>query len=163
MKSLRCLAIIIAGLLVAGLIGKVTEEGRPNAGGVARLGAAPNGDENPLQGVIVRQQAVEALPEVAAVELARAYEENPSAADSKYKGKRYRVTGMVAGVNTDFFGDQYLTLRGGQNEFGEPQFQFHEESLAALALLAEGDEVMLVCVGAGDIVRTPLSKECLLL
>jgi hypothetical protein len=102
------------------------------------------------------------LPSYSAGELARAYEENTVAADGAFKGKKFKVRGVVASINTDFLGNPYLTLRGGLNQFMEPQFQFDEGSAAQLGTLRKGVEVVLICVGKGDVAKTPMSGDCLM-
>ena len=53
--------------------------------------------------------------EASAAQLASAYDRNTVAADQKYKGKRLKVTGVVDSINTDLFGNPYITMRGGVN------------------------------------------------
>jgi hypothetical protein len=95
-----------------------------------------------------------------AAELARAYDANTVAADMRFKGKRFVVTGAVASINTDLFGDPYLTLSGGVNQFMEPHFSFGKGVAQALSALGKGSSVRLICTGNGDIAKTPMSKDC---
>jgi hypothetical protein len=44
----------------------------------------------------------------------------------------------------------------------EPQFQFDEGSAAQLGTLRKGVEVVLICVGKGDVAKTPMSGDCLM-
>lgn len=69
---------------------------------------------------------VEPLLEVSAQQLAQAYDRNTVAADQQFKGKTFKVTGVVDSINTDLFGNPYVTLRGGVNQFMEPQFELDE-------------------------------------
>ena len=69
---------------------------------------------------------VEPLIEVSAQQLAQAYDRNTVAADQQFKGKRFKVTGVVDSINTDLFGDPYVTLRGGVNQFMQPQFELEK-------------------------------------
>lgn len=102
-------------------------------------------------------------PTVTARDIALAYAENTVAADQVYKGRRFRVTGVVRDINTDFMGDPYLTLKGGQNEFMEPQFKFTKDDAQDLAKLRKGHKVTLECTGRGDVIKTPVSGDCRLL
>lgn len=102
------------------------------------------------------------LPSYAARDLARAYEENTVAADAMFKGKKFRVSGVVADINTDLFGNPYLTLRGGVNQFMEPQFSFDTGSASQLAGLRKGNKVEIICIGKGDVVKTPMSGSCVI-
>jgi hypothetical protein len=99
---------------------------------------------------------------VSSAELAAAYNDNTIAADQKYKGKKYKVSGTVAAINTDFLGNPYLTLKGGVNQFMEPQFKFEKSETAQLATLKKGAKVTMVCIGNGDVVKTPMSESCTL-
>lgn len=63
------------------------------------------------------------LHEISAQQLAQAYDRNTVAADQQFKGKRFKVTGVVDSINIDMFGHPYVTLRGGVNQFMEPQFE----------------------------------------
>lgn len=106
---------------------------------------------------------IEALPLYKASELARAYADNTVAADQEFKGKRFKVTGTVDAINTDFLGKPYVSLRGGVNQFMEPQFAFDKDQVDDLAELRKGMKVTLVCTGRGDVAKTPMSRDCNLL
>ncbi len=103
------------------------------------------------------------LPSYTAHDLAQAYDENTVAADQLFKSKNFKVSGTVADINTDLFGNPYLTLRGGVNQFLEPQFGFDKGAAAQLGKLRKGMKVNLVCTGHGDVVKTPMSGDCTLL
>ncbi|UJJ31830.1 OB-fold protein [Halopseudomonas maritima] len=100
------------------------------------------------------------LLQVTASQLAQAYDRNTVAADQQFKGKRFLVTGVVDSINTDFLGRPYLTLRGGVNQFMEPQFELDRAHESSAAKLQAGMRVSLVCTGSGDIAKTPMSKSC---
>lgn len=98
--------------------------------------------------------------EVSAAQLASAYDRNTVAADQKYKGKRLKVTGVVDSINTDLFGNPYITMRGGVNQFMEPQFKLSRQYSDYAARLAPGMRVTLICTGRGDVIKTPMSDNC---
>ncbi len=102
----------------------------------------------------------EAVLDVTPNELAYAYSDNTIAADQKFKGKIYRVSGMVVDINTDVWGNPYITMQGGDNPFMLPQFKFEKSELAQLANLKKGTRATLVCVGKGDIAKIPMSESC---
>lgn len=110
-----------------------------------------------------QQREIASLPLVTASQIAQAYEENTVAADQVYKDKRFRVTGAISSISTDFLGRPYISLRGGVNQFMEPQFSFSKDSASQIATLKKGNKVTLACKGRGDIAKTPMSDECLLL
>lgn len=103
------------------------------------------------------------MPSVTASTLASAYEQNTVAADKAFKGKKFKVSGTVQDINTDLFGNPYLTLKGGVNQFMEPQFSFDKGASDALGSLQRGMKVQLVCVGNGDVAKTPMSESCILM
>lgn len=96
-----------------------------------------------------------------AYQIASDYNQNTVKADTDWKGHRYYVKGEIVDINTDFTGSAYVTLRGGVNEFMEPQFSFKESEKAKVSELRKGQEVILECTGNGDIAKTPMSKDCL--
>ncbi len=53
-------------------------------------------------------------------QLIQVYDRNTVAADQQFKGKRFKLTGVVDSINTDLFGYPNVTLRGGVNQFMEP-------------------------------------------
>lgn len=100
------------------------------------------------------------LFEVSAQQLAQAYDRNTVAADQQFKGKTFKVTGVVDSINTDLFGSPYVTLRGGVNQFMEPQFQLDDAHANYAAGLQGGMRISLICTGRGDVAKTPMSKDC---
>ncbi|PLV14424.1 hypothetical protein CXG53_23775 [Pseudomonas guariconensis] len=100
------------------------------------------------------------LFEVSAQQLAQAYDRNTVAADQQFKGKTFKVTGVVDSINTDLFGSPYVTLRGGVNQFMEPQFQLDDAHANYAAGLQSGMRISLICTGRGDVAKTPMSKDC---
>jgi hypothetical protein len=101
------------------------------------------------------------LSSVTASQLASAYSDNTVAADQQYKGKKYKVTGVISDINTDLFGAPYLVLRG-TNQFFGPQFGFSKADASQLASLKKGQQVTLICTGRGDVAKTPMSDDCLI-
>lgn len=102
----------------------------------------------------------EPLKEYSVQQLAQAYDRNTVAADQQFKGKRFKVTGTVDSINTDMFGNPYVTLRGGVNQFMEPQFELDEDHANYAAGLQSGMRISLVCTGRGDVAKTPMSEDC---
>ncbi len=63
-------------------------------------------------------------------------------------------------INTDLFGNPYVTLRGGVNQFMEPQFELDGAHANYAAGLQSGMRISLICTGRGDVAKTPMSKGC---
>ena len=95
-----------------------------------------------------------------AAQIASAYSRNTVAADQTFKGKEFKVSGTIASINTDFLGKPYVTLKGGVNQFMEPQFKFRDGQESEIAKLQAGSKVSLVCTGRGDIAKIPMSDKC---
>jgi len=144
MKILKWVGGIILVLVVIGLV------------------AGPD-DTTAEQSAEATPQAVASLPEVSAMDIAAAYHENTVSADMRFKDQRFKVSGTVAEINTNFMGDPYITMRGGVNEFMEPQFEFDKSAMQQLAGFKKGMKVTLRCTGRGDVAKTPMSNDCTIL
>lgn len=160
--------IIVAGLAVLGMITNALKS--PEEKAADKAAAAQHQVERQQAEAAKRQAAIDAekkalaeMPVVTAQALASSYDANTVAADARFKGKRFKVTGTVSDINTDFSGDPYVTLRGGVNQFMEPQFGFEKADSGQLAALSKGSKVTMVCTGKGDIAKTPMSEDCSLL
>jgi hypothetical protein len=97
-----------------------------------------------------------------ATDIAQAYNENAFAADQKFKGKRFSITGSVVEVNTYIADDSYVTLKGGVNQSREPHFGFEKSSPTLLFDLNKGTAVTLLCTGRGIFAKTPMWDSCTL-
>lgn len=127
------------------------------------IGIVAGPDDQATQSAEAAPQDVASLPEVTARDIAAAYNENTVAADMRFKDKQFKVSGTVTDINTDFMGDPYITMRGGVNEFMEPQFGFDKSALQQLAGIKKGMKVTLRCTGSGDVAKTPMSTDCSIL
>lgn len=157
-KFLKWIGIIFVGLFVLGIIIEANKSPEQKAA---------EQEAHQLEQASLAEAALEhtkqelaALPSVTAAIIAKAYDENTVAADQQFKGKKFKVFGTVIEISTDFMGNPYITLSGGVNEFMEPQFSFEESQAPQLASLKKGSKVTLVCVGRGDIAKTPMSGSC---
>lgn len=92
--------------------------------------------------------------------MAKAYELNAVTADQQFKGKRFNVTGVVDSINTDLFGNPYVTLRGGVNQFIELQFALDDAHANYATGPQSGMRISLFCTGRGNVAKTPMSKDC---
>lgn len=75
------------------------------------------------------------------------YGANEIAADNKYKGKAFLITGKVESINKDFTGDGYLTLSAAGSLMGV-QARLTSEATQAAASISKGALAYLVC-GSG--------------
>jgi hypothetical protein len=92
--------------------------------------------------------------------IALAYNEDAVAADMKFKGKRFRVTGVIKDINKNLLANPYLVLHGGDNIFSDPQFDFDKSDMPSFVHLRKAMRVTLICTGQGDIVKTPIADNC---
>jgi len=160
-KVLKWVGIAFVGLIVLGTIIEANKSPEQKA-----ADAAAREQRSAAQAEEKREQAKQkmaSLPEVKASDIAAAYNENTVAADQKFKGKEFKVSGTVSDINTDIMGNPYITLRGGVNEFMEPHFGFEKSDAPQLANLKKGSRITLICTGRGDIAKTPISDSCSLL
>lgn len=109
------------------------------------------------------QQEAAQMPTVTPSDLVTAYEANTVAADQRFKGRKFKVTGIVSDINTDFAGNPYLVLRASGNPFMLPQFSFDDAANEQLAKVRKGTKVTLVCVGRGDVGKVPMAGKCALI
>lgn len=169
MKALlKWVLIIIGALIVISMIGNALKTPEQKAADQAasqqrQLQQQRDQAEQQRAKVAAEQQALADLPTITAQTLASAYEANTVAADARFKNQRFKVSGTVVDINTDFAGNPYLTLRGAANQFLEPQFSFDKSALEQLATLKQGSKVTLLCTGNGDIAKVPMSGDCNLL
>jgi hypothetical protein len=99
---------------------------------------------------------------IGAVRLWREYEENEVAADTRYKGERLRVTGIIVSVEQDYEGRPVLHLFAG-NAIFPTVARLNKADIPAVARLKKGDEVVVRCIGAGREMRMPQLERCLML
>ncbi|MEI6746848.1 MAG: lysozyme inhibitor LprI family protein [Methylococcaceae bacterium] len=166
------IAVIVGNSNVSNLSAEVAVENKVNNSEAETELVAENDAQNlerakqeaPISTAPVAVAApVVVLPEVTADSIASAYSENTIAADLQFKGKKYKVTGTVTDISTDFRGTPYITLQSSVHRFMKPQFSFEESEVARLANLKKGSTVSLICIGKGDIAKTPMSGSCTLL
>ena len=106
------------------------------------------------------KQEAESMPIVSAAEIAKAYEANTVAADQQFKDKKVKVSGTIGDINTNFMGNPYITMTGGENPFMLPQFHFDKGAADQIAKLSKGKKVTVICTGNGDVAKTPMLGDC---
>lgn len=100
------------------------------------------------------------LPRYDASDLASAYDENTVAANAKFKGKRFIVTGVVSEISTDFMDRPYVTMVSRRHRFYEPQFSMKRGHENYAASLQKGQTITLECTGNGDVMKTSMNNNC---
>ena len=159
-KVLKWIGITFVGLVVIGFTIDALKSPEQKAAEVAaREQQQAKQDEDKRENA---RQEMAVMSAISANDIVSAYGENTVAADQKFKDKKFKISGIVSDINTDLMGDPYITLSGGGNQFMEPHFGFEKSEAAQLANLKKGAMVTLVCIGKGDVAKTPMSDSCLL-
>lgn len=109
------------------------------------------------------QQAIEndvtpPLP-VTATELFNAYQDNEAAAQARFGGRRLEVSGIVDGVDLDILNKPIVKLVT-PNQFMSAQATLTEESASSASSLAKGQKIVLHCKSVGEVIGTPMLRDC---
>lgn len=97
---------------------------------------------------------------VSADEIAAAYFANTVAADQRFKGHQFAMTGTLTSINTSIGNSAYLVFDNGGNGWNRPQAELRKSEIPKSAELRKGDFLTVVCVGAGDIAKVPMLNDC---
>lgn len=82
---------------------------------------------------------------VTAKKILKEFEENEAAADSKYKGERVRVSGVVDKVDTEFIDeDEYVVRVGAGTDFDLTTVNCDDQSSEAVSSLKKGQDITVV-------------------
>jgi len=103
------------------------------------------------------------LPLLTLDDLVLAYDENSVGADGRFKGKAFRVQGKITDVNTTMTGRAYITMANSKRSLVEATFIFKSGQMESIGRLRKGQTVEVSCIGAGDVLKAPLNKDCTLL
>lgn len=150
-KTFKWIGIIFGVLIVIGILGNLF---------APKTNTNSSSDQTATTQISPTAPPARVLINATAGEIAKAYEENTVSADMTFKGKTLKIVGVVTDINTDFMGRPYITLKGGVNQFMEPQFSFPKEAMGQLAEVRKGKKVTVICTGAGDVAKTPMMKDC---
>ncbi len=94
-----------------------------------------------------------------AVDLYAAYHANEVAADEKYKGKRIALVGVVNSIEKDAFDNMIVSL-----DTKAPLQEVHATMRASdkgkVAALSKGQGAILLCIGGGMILGSPMVNDC---
>ncbi len=102
----------------------------------------------------------EIVLEISASQLVHDYYANEIAADQKYKGRRYAITGIVDSIAKDILDTMYITLgSGAQFEFQKVQAFFDDEMASGVATVQAGQRLTVICTIDGRMMNV-LVREC---
>jgi hypothetical protein len=148
-KLLKTIGLAILGffilLIVIGIFA-----GKDDKATNAASGDAATGDAAPV-------------PELAvtAVELAKAYAKNEVSAQAKYGAKKLAITGTIDNITLDFANDPVVSFEGAEM-FQSPQAAFTKADGEAIGKLEKGMTITVHCGGVGEVIGTPMLKDCTL-
>ena len=121
--------------------------------------------ENKLQSKEQREELVELMSsfDIDAVNtqsVERDYEENEFAADRKYKGKTLLINGTIDSINSGINDEPYVVFKS-KRIFNGLQAKFSKSaSPEKISALRKGKLLTLVCLGDGEIMGTPMLRDC---
>lgn len=87
------------------------------------------------------------------------YKENEVKADGKYKGKNLLVTGTVDSIESGIGDEANLMLKTG-NDFEFVNATMDDSQKAKAGEIKKGAKVKLNCVSDGEIMGSPMLKDC---
>lgn len=96
---------------------------------------------------------------VSAVDLARAYEENEQAAQTKYGGRPLKVSGTIARIELDITNDPMVSLKGG-DEFREVTLHFDKSAADKTGRLRKGQRFTATCGAVAEVLSLPQLSDC---
>ncbi|EIO8739106.1 hypothetical protein LRG41_001624 [Salmonella enterica] len=103
------------------------------------------------------------LVEFKAEDIEQAYADNTVAADNQFKDKWLIVSGVAGEISTDIFGHGYITLKTDEFDINAPEAVFIDSEKSKLSRIKKGQRIRAECIGAGDVAKTPMLKECTML
>ncbi|PNK60151.1 OB-fold protein [Psychrobacter sp. FDAARGOS_221] len=107
------------------------------------------------------EEVVEETIPVTANELFDAYQNNEVAADKQYKGKLLEVSGTVASIDSGI-SDQAIVQLATSNEFMSVAAEGDDTFTDTAATLSKGENVTMVCNGAGEIAGFVQLDKCVM-
>lgn len=97
--------------------------------------------------------------EINAATLAHNYDVNEARADLAYKGKTLKVTGTVTSIDKNFTDDTIVRMKG-LNQFSDVMAIMQPSQLEKAAALKKGQQITVICMGSGMIIKSPSLREC---
>lgn len=106
----------------------------------------------------------EKLPEYTADEIGKAYDANPVAADQKFKGKRFIVTGIVTDAKeTSILRHVYFSLKSRDSLNPEVTMKSGFDDGDFWGSVKVGEKIRLECTGSGpsSVIGVPKAEDCI--
>ncbi len=96
--------------------------------------------------------------QITAEHLYAEYHANEVAADLRYKGHWLAVTGAIADIKKDVFGEPVVSLRVDGDPFHTVNAYFGKDKIEQIAKLQKGSTVAITCRGDGMFIMSPNLK-----
>lgn len=96
---------------------------------------------------------------VDAPKLWKDYEENPVLAEQSYRGKWFWTRGNVVRIHRNFEGRVAVWLRGAR-ESTSVDAHIRRSDTDSVARISVNDPVAVFCLGAGQLMTSPVLREC---
>ena len=104
-------------------------------------------------------QQIQIAGDIKAEEIAAAYEKNEKAADQKYKGKYFRITGTVDELDKDAKNRPQIHLKW-RDPFNRPQLIFSKDLASEVAKYKKGQKVAAICKFNGIVFCMAQGVDC---
>lgn len=100
--------------------------------------------------------------EVDAKKLFADYNANEVKADSMYKGKTLKVSGVIDSIDSGVMDEAILMLKT-NNEFEYVMAHIDESDKAKAAELSKNSNVIVQCISDGEMMGSPMLNDCKIL
>jgi putative nucleic acid binding protein len=164
-NALRAVLVIFVGFMACGIClslrpGKTTAPPGPPAPNLATATTgAPGGTAQAAKKTQQpRREPKRQTESIGAEQLIADYHRNEVAADGRYKGRTFLVSGAVDTIGKDFVGSAYLTLGG--DGFQNVRCDLGRSLQPEVAQLQPGDPVVVSGEVTGMILGSPMLSSC---
>ncbi|EKS7766373.1 zinc-ribbon domain-containing protein [Edwardsiella piscicida] len=110
----------------------------------------------------VSRPKVTSMKPIAAQELTNIYAKNAVAADQQFKGDWILVEGDIENIKTGVNNDAYVMFNVTEHSWDAPKATFIKAENNKLASLSKGQHIMVLCIGDGVMLGSPLLDKCTL-
>ena len=106
--------------------------------------------------------APENVVEVSAQKMAKDYDQNEARADSIYKGKLIKITGVISSISKDLYDNTVVSLKG-VNMFADVHAEINKNEESKAINLLKGSKIVMQCRSKGEVVKSPMLGECVIM
>lgn len=152
-KTSTIVIVVVAVIALAAIFGNLSSNDTPDVKDNQPVSGQDNNLQNDQQSETPDAPEV-VTPEAPAydyefsdvVDLIQEYKDNEVAADSKYKDKTVKVTGIVKDIGKDILDSAYITINDGKDitwDYAQCYFK-NKDEVAKIENLSKGDTVTLI-------------------